>query len=52
VLSRGYSLTRTPEGRLIQDATAVRPGDAVRTRLARGELVSRVEQVLPAEEST
>lgn len=52
VLSRGYSLTRTPDGRVVQDATAVQPGDAIRTRLARGELVSRVEQVIPAEESS
>jgi exodeoxyribonuclease VII large subunit len=51
VLSRGYSLTRTPEGRVVHDATAVRPGDAVRTRLARGELVSRVDEVHPAEET-
>jgi exodeoxyribonuclease VII large subunit len=51
VLSRGYSLTRTPDGRVVQVATAVRPGDVIRTRLARGELVSRVEKVHPAEET-
>ncbi len=51
VLSRGYSLTRTPDGRVVRDATAVRPGDLVRTRLARGELVSRVDQVHSAEET-
>jgi exodeoxyribonuclease VII large subunit len=51
VLSRGYSLTRTPDGRVVQDAAAIRPGDVIRTRLGRGELVSRVEEVHPAEET-
>lgn len=51
VLSRGYSLTRTPDGRVLLDAAAVRPGELVRTRLARGELVSRVEQVTAEEKS-
>jgi exodeoxyribonuclease VII large subunit len=51
VLSRGYSLTRASDGRVVQDAAAVRPGDVIHTRLARGELVSRVEEVHPAEET-
>jgi exodeoxyribonuclease VII large subunit len=52
VLARGYSLTRTPDGHVIQDAQAVRPGDLVQTRLARGELTSRVEEVRPAPKET
>lgn len=45
VLARGYSLTHTTNGRLVRDADSVRPGDALVTRLASGEVVSRVEQV-------
>jgi exodeoxyribonuclease VII large subunit len=51
VLSRGYSLTRTPDGRVLHDAAGVRPGDTILTRLARGEVVSRVETVHPSEET-
>ncbi|HEX3148163.1 MAG TPA: exodeoxyribonuclease VII large subunit [Gemmataceae bacterium] len=47
VLSRGYSLTRTPDGHVIHDASTVAAGDTIVTRLARGELVSRVEEVRP-----
>lgn len=46
VLNRGYSLTRTAGGGpLLRDAAGVAPGDRVVTRLARGEVVSRVEEV-------
>lgn len=48
VLRRGYSLTRTDEGRLVRDSTEVRPGDRVVTRVANGEITSRVEQVQEA----
>jgi exodeoxyribonuclease VII large subunit len=51
VLARGYSLTRTPDGAVIRDAVTVHPGEMLVTRLARGELMSRVEQVRPAEET-
>lgn len=47
VLSRGYSLTRTEDGRLIRDATTVQPGDRLITRLASGEITSRVEDAAP-----
>jgi exodeoxyribonuclease VII large subunit len=50
VLSRGYSLTRTADGYVVLDAAAVRPGETIRTRLAHGELICRVESVQPAEE--
>jgi exodeoxyribonuclease VII large subunit len=45
VLSRGYSLTRTPDGHVVQEADAVQVGDLLKTRLASGEVISRVEAV-------
>ena len=50
VLARGYSLTYAADGRLLKDAEAVAVGEAITTRLAAGEVVSRVEQVRPAAE--
>jgi exodeoxyribonuclease VII large subunit len=48
VLARGYTLTRTETGpTLVRDASQVRPGDRLRTTLARGEVISRVEEVRP-----
>jgi exodeoxyribonuclease VII large subunit len=45
VLARGYSLTRKEgEAALLHDAGQVRPGERIVTRLARGEIVSRVEE--------
>lgn len=45
VLSRGYSLTRTESSaELLRDAAQVQPGDRIVTRLANGEVVSRVEE--------
>ncbi|HEY3788979.1 MAG TPA: exodeoxyribonuclease VII large subunit [Urbifossiella sp.] len=43
VLRRGYSLTHTADGKLIRDAAEVHPGDVIVTRLASGEVTSRVE---------
>jgi exodeoxyribonuclease VII large subunit len=44
VLARGYSLTRKSDSvQLIRSAAEVRPGDRLVTRLADGEVVSRVE---------
>jgi exodeoxyribonuclease VII large subunit len=53
VLSRGYSLTRTPDGLVIRDAATVQPGDRLVTRLANGSVVSRVEETdcVPEEQS-
>jgi exodeoxyribonuclease VII large subunit len=46
VLGRGYSLTRTEtEPTLLRSAAAVAVGTRIRTRLAQGQLVSRVEEV-------
>jgi exodeoxyribonuclease VII large subunit len=42
VLRRGYSLTHTVDGRLVRDPADVRPGDTLVTRVAGGEIVSKV----------
>jgi exodeoxyribonuclease VII large subunit len=48
VLARGYSLTtRVEDGVLVQSASDVEVGTRLRTRLARGEVISSVEQVEP-----
>jgi exodeoxyribonuclease VII large subunit len=45
VLARGYSLTtRERDGRVVRDAATLAAGDLIRTRLASGDVVSRVEQ--------
>ncbi len=44
VLARGYSITlKEPQGTIVRRASEVAPGDLVRTRVARGEILSRVE---------
>jgi exodeoxyribonuclease VII large subunit len=45
VLARGYSLAYGPDGGLLRRADAVKPGDAVRVRLASGGFAVRVESV-------
>jgi exodeoxyribonuclease VII large subunit len=48
VLARGYSLTRKEADQtLLTDAQQVQPGDRLVTRLRRGQVVSRVEEVAP-----
>jgi exodeoxyribonuclease VII large subunit len=45
VLARGYSLTFAADGTtLLRSATSTRPGDLIHTRLAQGQLISRVEE--------
>jgi exodeoxyribonuclease VII large subunit len=43
LLERGYSITRDDGGRVLTSPDQVRSGDRLTTRLAAGELVSRVE---------
>ncbi len=44
-LERGYSITRrAADGTILKQATAVRPGELVETRLAQGRLLARVEK--------
>ena len=40
VLERGYSITIDAQGKAVTSASAVKKGDILRTRLARGEIVS------------
>jgi exodeoxyribonuclease VII large subunit len=44
VLTRGYSLTRTKDGKLVRSPGDVKPGEVLVTRVAAGEIVSRVEE--------
>jgi exodeoxyribonuclease VII large subunit len=44
-LARGYSITsKLPEDAIVKDAGELRTGDLIRTRLHRGEVLSRVER--------
>ena len=45
VLQRGYSVTLTESGQLLRDAEAVTKGERLRTRLARGQVLSSVEEI-------
>ena len=44
VLARGYSITYDAGGAVLRDATNVKEGERLRTRLARGELESEVRK--------
>jgi exodeoxyribonuclease VII large subunit len=44
VLDRGYSLTTTRDGAVVKDASALKPGDALLTRLAKGAVTSVVQE--------
>jgi exodeoxyribonuclease VII large subunit len=43
VLARGWSITRTADGRVIRDPSEVAPGEVITSQLAAGSLRSRVE---------
>jgi len=46
VLDRGYSITmKLPGNRIVKDVKSVRKGDRFRTRLRKGEFISRVERI-------
>lgn len=46
ILKLGYSVTfKLPEGEIVKDSTSINPGDAIKTRLHQGELISKVERV-------
>lgn len=47
ILSRGYSIVQTMDGTIIKKAKELTIGDDVRARLAEGELLCRVREVLP-----
>ncbi|MBI9020513.1 MAG: exodeoxyribonuclease VII large subunit [Verrucomicrobia bacterium] len=44
VLDRGYSLTQTADGVVVRDADAVKPGDRIKTRFAKGTIISEVKE--------
>ena len=45
VLSRGYSVTRLePVGDVVRDATSLVAGQLINTRLAKGSVISRVQE--------
>ena len=43
VLNRGFSLTTNEEGEIITEASQLKPGDQLHTKLKKGEILSRVE---------
>ncbi|MDT4895463.1 MAG: exodeoxyribonuclease large subunit [Acidobacteriota bacterium] len=45
VLKRGYALAEDERGKLLRTSSAVQVGDAVRLRLAEGQMLCRVEEV-------
>jgi exodeoxyribonuclease VII large subunit len=49
VLERGYSITRTVDGRVVRVVDDMAVGDVLHTTVARGALVSRVESTSGAE---
>ena len=46
-LDRGYSIvTRAKDGSIARKATAIRPGEQVKARLAKGQLLCTVDEVI------
>lgn len=46
ILNRGYSITtKLPEGTILKDASLLKKGDEIETKLGRGKFKSRVEEV-------
>jgi exodeoxyribonuclease VII large subunit len=47
ILERGYAVVASADGAVVRDAAAVRQGDEIGVRLARGALLATVERSLP-----
>lgn len=47
ILERGYALVFDASGKLVKDASAVKPGDEISARLARGRIVATVKHRTP-----
>ena len=45
VMARGWSITRGPDGTVVRDVAALKPGDTVHTTVASGAFTSRVEEI-------
>ena len=44
VLDRGYSLTQTTDGNVVRDTAQLKKGEVIRTRLAKGTVLSEVKE--------
>lgn len=44
VLDRGYSLTQTADGSVVRDIAQLKKGDALKTRFAKGTVISEVKE--------
>lgn len=47
-LARGYSVTATPEGKVLKSTAQLQPGDGLTTRLPDGVVESQVTAIIPA----
>jgi len=46
ILNRGYSITfKMPQGVIIKDSLTLKPGDSIKTRLHKGELISQITEI-------
>jgi exodeoxyribonuclease VII large subunit len=52
VLDRGYSITFAPDGAVLRSVEGLTKGDAIRTRVLRGEIESAVQKTTPMEAPT
>jgi len=52
VLSRGYSITKGPDGHVLKEAAEVAVGDAITVMLHKGHLACRVEEIESPEEAS
>ena len=51
VLGRGYALATGPDGRIVRDASSIAPGERLNISLARGTVLTTVDQVVAADEA-
>ena len=42
-LKRGYSITVTPDGKVVRDATTLKAGDEIITKLNKGKITSIIK---------
>lgn len=52
VLGRGYSIVRDTQDRIVTDTAQLHLGDRLTMTFARGQAISRIEEVAPGERST
>ena len=44
ILSRGYAVVENADGNIIKDSKTIKPGDIIKTRLYKGEIISVVKE--------